>query len=116
MFTLLLIILKYTYRMLNLPYRNYKYITFMKGCIMKVRKKPTSVLLNERNRCAADLYRACADGRIKNLKKLRKQFNESCKQYEARLIEETKLREEKEAKRLAKLNKQNKGKKDAETT
>ena len=79
------------------------------------RKKPTIVLLHERNRYRDELYRACADGRIHDLRKLKVKLKQACEVYEQRLTEEQeaarlklekqKLREEK---RLAKLAKQSK--------
>lgn len=73
---------------------------------MKQRRRPTSAILNERDRLAAELYRACADGHIKDIKKLKQKFNKSCKDTEQRLLEDEKIKQEKEAKRLARLNKQ----------
>lgn len=72
---------------------------------MKARRKPTSVILNERNRLASELYRACAEGHMKDIRKLKPKFNQACESYEKRLIEDEKIQQEKEAKKLAKRNK-----------
>lgn len=78
----------------------------MKGYKMKPRRRPTSVMVHERNRLAADLFRACAEGHIKDIKRLKPKFNKSCKECDIRLLEDEQIRREKEAKKLARLNKQ----------
>lgn len=71
---------------------------------MKPRRRPTSVMLHERDRLASELYRACAEGHIKDIKKLQSKFNKACKEYDQRVAEDEKIRQEKEAKRLTRLN------------
>lgn len=66
---------------------------------MKERRKPTSVLLHEKERLAADLYRACADGRIKDIRKIKPKFHKACEDYEKRVIEDMKIQKEKELKK-----------------
>ncbi len=73
---------------------------------MKPRRKPTSVMMNERNRLASDLYRACAEGHIKEIKKIKPKFSKACEDYEKRKEEDLKIQQEKEAKRLARKTKQ----------
>lgn len=73
---------------------------------MKPRRRPTSVMLHERDRLASELYRACAEGHIKDIKKLQSKFNKACKEYDQRVAEDERIRQEKEAKKLERLNKQ----------
>ena len=69
---------------------------------MNQKKKPTSVLLNERNKLAAELYRACADGRVNDIRKLKIKFNLATDQYNKRIKEEEELLRIKKEKQLEK--------------
>lgn len=62
---------------------------------MKERKKPTSTLLHERNRLAAELYRACAEGHVKDVRKLKPKFITACKVYLERFHEDERVKAEK---------------------
>ena len=70
---------------------------------MKARRKPTSVMLNERNNLAAELYRACADGRIKDIKKIKTKFVQACISYNERAEEDERIRQEKELRKQKRL-------------
>ena len=66
------------------------------------RKRPTIVLLHERNRYRDELYRACADGRIHDLRKLKVKLKQACEIYDQRLAEEQEAARLKEEKKIAK--------------
>jgi len=64
------------------------------------RKTPTSVLKHECERLKNEIYRACADGRIHDLRKANKKFKMAQQQYRDRITEEQEALRIKEEKRL----------------
>ena len=68
---------------------------------MADRKKPTSVLLHERNRLRDELYRACSDGRIHDIHKLRVKLKDACEVYDKRIADEQEAARIKEERRKA---------------
>lgn len=69
------------------------------------RRKPTSALRHERDKARDELYNACREGHVKDIKKLRPAFTKSCEEYEKRLEEDTRIQAEKETKRQQRKSK-----------
>ena len=69
------------------------------------RRKPTSALLHERDKARDELYNACREGHVKDIKKLHPAFTKSCEEYEKRLEEDARIQAEKEAKRQQRKSK-----------
>ena len=72
---------------------------------MKERRKPTSTLFNARNNLASELFRACVEGRVKDIKQIKPKFMRACSEYDSRILEDERIKQEKEAKKLARINK-----------
>lgn len=66
---------------------------------MTTRRKPTSVLLNEKERLEDAVFTACREGHIHDLKKLKHKLTAAKEAYEQRLMEDAAIQAEKEAKR-----------------
>ena len=70
---------------------------------MSSRKIPTSVLLNNRNKLRDAVFVACREGRIHDLKKLKKKFTTACEIYASRHAEDIRIAMEKEERKRKRM-------------
>ena len=66
---------------------------------MSTRKKPTSVLRNEKDRLEDAVFVACREGHIHDLKKLKPKLDAAKRAYEERLKEDEAIQREKDRKK-----------------